>query len=81
MTTRKLAARLGVQSPTLYWHLPNKAALVTAIGLTIMSGLDGYPLVVPWPTVLLLGVGVPALGVLAVGALTRSRLPMVRRLG
>src|SRR4029079_12720467 len=31
VTTRKLAARLGVQSPTLYWHLPNKAALVTAI--------------------------------------------------
>jgi TetR/AcrR family tetracycline transcriptional repressor len=31
VTTRKLAARLGVQSPTLYWHVPNKAALVTAI--------------------------------------------------
>ena len=31
VTTRKLAARLGVQSPTLYWHLPNKAALVTAL--------------------------------------------------
>src|SRR3954453_17049840 len=25
VTTRKLAARLGVQSPTLQWHLPNKA--------------------------------------------------------
>jgi hypothetical protein len=37
--------------------------------------------VVPWSTVLLVGVGVPVLGVLAVGALTRSRLPMVRRLG
>jgi AcrR family transcriptional regulator len=31
VTTRKLAARLGVRSPTLYWHVPNKAALVTAL--------------------------------------------------
>jgi putative ABC transport system permease protein len=55
--------------------------LGAVIGTTIMSGLDGYPLVVPWPTVLLVGVGVPVLGVLAVGLLTRSRLPMARRLG
>jgi TetR/AcrR family tetracycline transcriptional repressor len=37
VTTRKLAARLGVQSPTLYWHLPNKAALVTAIADAILA--------------------------------------------
>lgn len=37
VTTRKLAARLGVQSPTLYWHLPNKAALVTAIAEAILD--------------------------------------------
>jgi TetR/AcrR family tetracycline transcriptional repressor len=37
VTTRKLAARLGVQSPTLYWHLPNKAALVTAIAEAILE--------------------------------------------
>jgi TetR/AcrR family tetracycline transcriptional repressor len=37
VTTRKLAARLGVQSPTLYWHLPNKAALVTAIAEAILG--------------------------------------------
>ncbi|GAA1369196.1 TetR/AcrR family transcriptional regulator C-terminal domain-containing protein [Catellatospora chokoriensis] len=37
VTTRKLAARLGVQSPTLYWHLPNKAALVTAIADAILD--------------------------------------------
>lgn len=55
--------------------------LGAVIGTTIMAGLDGYPLVVPWPTVLVVGVGVPVLGVLAVGLLTRSRLPMVRRLG
>lgn len=55
--------------------------LGAAIGLTVMSGLDSYPLVVPWPTVLLVGFGVPALGVLAVGLVTRSRLPMIRRIG
>ncbi|MEU4162916.1 TetR/AcrR family transcriptional regulator C-terminal domain-containing protein [Actinoplanes sp. NPDC026670] len=37
VTTRKLAARLGVQSPTLYWHVPNKAALVTAIADAILG--------------------------------------------
>jgi TetR/AcrR family transcriptional regulator, tetracycline repressor protein len=37
VTTRKLAARLGVQSPTLYWHLPNKAALVTALADAILD--------------------------------------------
>jgi TetR/AcrR family transcriptional regulator, tetracycline repressor protein len=31
VTLRRLARRLGVQAPTLYWHIPNKAALVTAI--------------------------------------------------
>ena len=56
-------------------------ALGAAIGLTVMAGLEGYPLVVPWPTVLLVGLGVPALGVLVVGLATRSRLPMIRRLG
>ncbi|MBO3741882.1 TetR/AcrR family transcriptional regulator C-terminal domain-containing protein [Actinoplanes flavus] len=37
VTTRKLAARLGVRSPTLYWHVPNKAALVTAIADAILD--------------------------------------------
>jgi TetR/AcrR family tetracycline transcriptional repressor len=37
MTLRKLAQRLGVQAPTLYWHLPNKAALVTAIAEEILE--------------------------------------------
>jgi TetR/AcrR family tetracycline transcriptional repressor len=37
VTTRKLAARLGVQSPTLYWHVPNKAALITAIAEAILG--------------------------------------------
>ncbi|MFC9559413.1 TetR/AcrR family transcriptional regulator C-terminal domain-containing protein [Agromyces sp. NPDC056965] len=37
VTLRKLAARLGVQQPTLYWHLPNKAALITAIADAILE--------------------------------------------
>jgi TetR/AcrR family transcriptional regulator, tetracycline repressor protein len=37
VTLRKLAARLGVQQPTLYWHLPSKAALVTAIAERILE--------------------------------------------
>jgi TetR/AcrR family tetracycline transcriptional repressor len=36
VSLRKLAARLGVQAPTLYWHLPSKAALVTAIAEAIL---------------------------------------------
>jgi TetR/AcrR family transcriptional regulator, tetracycline repressor protein len=37
VTTRKLAVRLGVQSPTLYWHLSNKAALVNALAEAILE--------------------------------------------
>ena len=37
VTLRKLAARLGVQAPTLYWHIPNKAALITAIAEAILE--------------------------------------------
>jgi putative ABC transport system permease protein len=70
MAQAALVAGLGVGAGLL---------LGAAIGATIMSGLS-YPLVVPWATVLVIGLGVPALGVLAAGGLTRSRLPMVRRL-
>jgi TetR/AcrR family tetracycline transcriptional repressor len=37
VTLRKLATRLGVQAPTLYWHLRNKADLVTALAETILE--------------------------------------------
>ena len=37
VTLRKLASRLGVQQPTLYWHLPSKAALVTEIAERILE--------------------------------------------
>ncbi|MFE6967507.1 TetR family transcriptional regulator [Agromyces sp. NPDC057679] len=53
VTLRKLAARLGVQQPTLYWHLPNKAALITAIADAILE--EQFPEMLPpgpdepWP--------------------------------
>ncbi|WP_207127814.1 TetR/AcrR family transcriptional regulator C-terminal domain-containing protein [Actinocatenispora comari] len=37
VTLRKLAARLGVQQPTLYWYLPNKAALITAVADAVLE--------------------------------------------
>jgi TetR/AcrR family tetracycline transcriptional repressor len=37
LTLRRLAQRLGVQAPTLYWHIPNKAALVTEVAEAILS--------------------------------------------
>lgn len=37
VTLRKLAARLGVRQPTLYWYLPSKAALITAIADAILE--------------------------------------------
>ncbi|MFF2277404.1 TetR/AcrR family transcriptional regulator C-terminal domain-containing protein [Agromyces sp. NPDC058126] len=45
VTLRKLAARLGVQQPTLYWHLPNKAALITAIADAILE--EQFPEMLP----------------------------------
>jgi hypothetical protein len=35
----------------------------------------------PWRDLAVLGIALPALAVLAAAATTRSRLPMVRRLG
>jgi TetR/AcrR family tetracycline transcriptional repressor len=37
VSLRKLASRLGVQAPTLYWHLRNKADLVTALAEAILE--------------------------------------------
>ena len=36
LSTRKLAQRLGVQSPTLYWHFKSKAALLDAMSAAVM---------------------------------------------
>ncbi|MEQ1901717.1 MAG: TetR/AcrR family transcriptional regulator C-terminal domain-containing protein [Devosia sp.] len=39
-TTRKLADRLGVQQPALYWHFKNKRELLDAVNEAIM--IDGH---------------------------------------
>ncbi|NBC35428.1 TetR family transcriptional regulator [Novosphingobium sp. FSY-8] len=31
LSMRKLATRLGISAPTLYWHFPDKAALMAAV--------------------------------------------------
>lgn len=36
LSTRRLAERLGVQSPTLYWHFSSKAALLDAMSQAVM---------------------------------------------
>ena len=44
LSLRALAARLDVQAPTLYWHVPNKAALLDAVSDAIMGeALDALP--------------------------------------
>ncbi|HNG17360.1 TetR family transcriptional regulator, partial [Accumulibacter sp.] len=45
LTTRKLAERLGVQQPALYWHFRNKRALLDALAIVapgqwLREGLD-----------------------------------------
>lgn len=37
VTLRRLAQRLGVQAPTLYWHIRNKAELVNALAEAILE--------------------------------------------
>lgn len=37
LSLRALAGRLGVQAPTLYWHIANKAALLDALSDAIMD--------------------------------------------
>lgn len=41
LSTRKLAERLGVQSPTLYWHFKNKGELLHAMAERIMLERHG----------------------------------------
>lgn len=51
LSLRALAARLDVQAPTLYWHVPNKAALLDAVSDAIMGeALDGAAALDPAPS-------------------------------
>ena len=37
LTVRRLAERLGVQNPALYWHFKNKQALLDAMAKTMLA--------------------------------------------
>jgi len=37
LSTRKLAERLGVQQPALYWHFKNKSALLDAVNTAMLA--------------------------------------------
>ncbi|CAD1481145.1 unnamed protein product, partial [Heterotrigona itama] len=37
LTTRKLAQKLGVEQPTLYWHVKNKRALLDALPIEMLD--------------------------------------------
>ena len=49
LTMRRLAARLGVGAPTVYWHVGNKAALLAAVADVILARETG-DLRSPMPT-------------------------------
>ncbi len=38
LTTRRLAERLGVEQPALYWHFKNKRALLDAVAQAMLAG-------------------------------------------
>ncbi|AHH97461.1 TetR/AcrR family transcriptional regulator C-terminal domain-containing protein [Kutzneria albida] len=47
VSTRRLAKRLGVEQPSLYWHFPSKAALLTAMADAAMAPHATAPLPAP----------------------------------
>lgn len=47
VSTRRLAKRLGVEQPSLYWHFPNKAALLSAMAEAAMAPHATTPLPTP----------------------------------
>jgi TetR/AcrR family tetracycline transcriptional repressor len=50
LSFRKLAARLGIKAPSLYWHVADKNDLLAAMGeRLIWDCLENMPEVVDWP--------------------------------
>jgi TetR/AcrR family transcriptional regulator, tetracycline repressor protein len=47
VSTRRLAQRLGVEQPALYWHFKGKEALLAAMAEQAMAPLTTAPLPVP----------------------------------
>lgn len=50
LSTRKLAERLGVQQPALYWHFKNKSALLDAINSEMLARFHTHRLPLPGQT-------------------------------
>ncbi|WP_260479144.1 TetR/AcrR family transcriptional regulator C-terminal domain-containing protein [Kibdelosporangium aridum] len=48
LSTRRLAAKLGVQSPTLYWHVKNKAELLDLVAEAICADAFDIDDTLPW---------------------------------
>lgn len=48
LSTRKLATRLGVRSPTLYWHVQNKAELLDLVAEELCAGAFDIDRAAPW---------------------------------
>ena len=86
-TRRTLAGFQSATIAVLGTLLGAVSGLVPSIGMVLalnaaarQVGRDAYPLVLPWTNVLVTLLVVPALAALAAALLSRSRLPMVRRL-
>jgi TetR/AcrR family tetracycline transcriptional repressor len=47
LSTRKLAERLGVQQPALYWHFRNKSALLDAVNSAMLARYHTHRLPAP----------------------------------
>lgn len=48
LSTRRLAAKLGVRSPTLYWHVRNKAELLDLVAEAICADAFRIDETQPW---------------------------------
>jgi TetR/AcrR family tetracycline transcriptional repressor len=48
LSTRRLAARLGVSSPTLYWHVKDKAQLLDLLAEAICEDAFDIDAAMPW---------------------------------
>jgi putative ABC transport system permease protein len=90
-TRRTLAAFQSAVTAGLGTALGIAAGLVPAVGMVRALNaaarqarfprFDPYPLVLPWTNLLVTAVVVPLIAAGAAALLTRSRLPMVRRIG
>lgn len=48
LSTRRLADKLGIRSPTLYWHVANKAALLDLVAESICADAFVIDAAQPW---------------------------------